>query len=373
MSLLVGVTVVLPFSPNLRRYDMIEEAQVEHVLEEDSASESSPAQKIKQPPVLFKKTQEIIRKTEKILGKKLVAYWTSRSGAVFDDDVISLHNLFKRIGKSDDIALFIKSNGGKIEAALRVVNIIRTYNRNVTALIPLESASSATLIALGSDEIQMGPLAYLTPIDSSLVHELSPIEELFNSKVAVSQDEIYRIIKLWETNAHEGHVHPYQELFKYVHPLVIGALDRSSSLSIKICKEILSYHLKDQVECERISNLLNSEFPSHSYPITLKQAKDIGLNATEMNDELNDMLLELNVLYSEMAQKATTNFDEWNQHDNQIIKIHESDGIQIYYQNDKDWNYIKEERRWQSLNDESTWRKNEIINGRRVNSILHIS
>ena len=347
--------------------------QTKHDQEADLAPEGLPAQTIKQPPLLFDKTQEIIKRTQKILGKKLVAYWSSRNGVVFDDDVISLYTLFQKIGKSDDIALFIKSGGGKIEAALRIVNIIRTYNKNVTTLIPLESASSATLIALGSDEIQMGPLAYLTPIDSSLTHDLSPIEEIYNSKVAVSQNEIHRIVRLWEASANETHVHPYQELFKYVHPLVIGALDRSSSLSIKICKEILSYHLEDQSECERISNLLNSEFPSHFYPITLKQAKEIGLNATVMNDELNDMLLELNVLYSEMAQSAITNFDEWNHHDNQIIKIHESDGIQLYYQNDKDWNYIKEERRWQALNDESAWRKNEIIEGKCVNSVLHIS
>lgn len=335
--------------------------------------ENTPQKNVKQPPILFDKTQEIIKQAEKLLGKKLIVYWTSYSGSVCDNDVIILHNLFKKIGKNEDIAIFIKSSGGNIETALRIVNIIRTYNKNVTALIPLESASSATLIALGSDTIMMGPLAYLTPIDSSLTHDLSPIDEVLNKKVSVSQNEIARIVNLWKENANENHVHPYQELFKYLHPLVVGSLDRSSSLSIKICKEILSYHLEDEKECERISNLLNSEFPSHGYPITLKQAVKIGINAVMMDDNLNELLLELNILYSEMAQKSFTDFDEFNYHDNQILNIHESDGIQIYFQNDKDWNYLKEERRWQSLNDKSTWRKNEIINGKIVNNILHIS
>lgn len=335
--------------------------------------ENTPQKNIKQPPILFDKTQEIIKQAEKLLGKKLIVYWTSYNGSVCDNDVIVLHNLFKKIGKNEDIAIFIKSSGGNIETALRIVNIIRTYNKKVTALIPLESASSATLIALGSDTIMMGPLAYLTPIDSSLTHDLSPIDEVLNKKVSVSQNEIARIVNLWKDNANESHVHPYQELFKYLHPLVIGSLDRSSSLSIKICKEILSYHLEDEKECERISNLLNSEFPSHGYPITLKQAVKIGINAVMMDNNLNELLLELNILYSEMAQKSYTDFDEFNYHDNQILNIHESDGIQIYFQNDKDWNYLKEERRWQSLNDKSTWRKNEIINGKIVNNILHIS
>ncbi|MCL2341719.1 MAG: ATP-dependent Clp protease proteolytic subunit [Firmicutes bacterium] len=334
---------------------------------------SNQRRDIKQPPVLFDKTQEIIKKVEAILGKKMIVYWTSYNGGICGSDVIALYNLFQKIGKNEEIAVFIKSRGGDIESALRIVNIIRTYNKKVTALIPLESASSATLIALGADEIQMGPLAYLTPIDSSLIHNLSPVDEVMHQKVAVSQDEIFRIVKLWKENDNDSHVHPFQELFKYVHPLVIGSIDRSSSLSIKVCREILSYHLTDEAECERISNLLNSEFPSHGYPITLKQTKKLGLNSVVLADNINDMLLELNRLYSEMAQKAFTNFDEFNYHDNQILNIHESDDIQIYFQNDKDWNYLKDERRWQILNDESIWRKNEIINNKMINSTLHIA
>jgi len=329
--------------------------------------------KIKQPPVLYNKTQRIIKQAEKKLGKKLLVYWTSFNGGVCDSDIVALHNLFKKIGKNDEIALYIKSKGGNIQSALRMVHILRTYSKKITALVPLESASSATLIALGADEIQMGPLACLSPIDSSTVHDLSPLDEVMHRRVPVSQNEIYRITKLWGEKATENHVHPYEELFKYIHPLVIGSLDRSSSLSIKICKEILSYHIADEGECDRISNLLNSEFPSHGYPITQREAKRIGLNAVIIDDRLNDLLLELNVLYSEMAQRAITDFDEFNYHDNQILNIHESDSIQIYFQNDKDWNYLKEERRWQVLNDESIWRKTETKNEKTVHSILHIS
>src|SRR5262249_55153665 len=150
------------------------------------------------------------------------------------------------------------------------------------------------------------------------------------------------------------------ELFKYIHPLVIGAIDRSSSLSIKICKEILSYHLPDEQDCERISRHLNSSYPSHDYPITAREAERIGLRVFPLKKEVNDLLLDLNGYYSEMTQRAISDYDEWNYHDNEILNIVESDDIQVYYQNDKDMNYIKEERRWQVLNDKSSWRKTEV-------------
>jgi Clp protease len=326
----------------------------------------------KQPPLLFDDTQKIITSLEKITGMRIISYWTSGRGSVCANDVVALYEMFEKIGYSEKIGIFIKSGGGDVESALRIVNLIREYSKKVVAYIPLECASAATMISLGADEIQMGPLAHLTAVDSSLRHDLSPLDEIRNHRVSVSQDELSRLVKLWEANAKSHHDNPYSEIFKYIHPLVIGAIDRSSSLSIKVCREILSYHLTDAEECERISQHLNSDFPSHSYPITAKEAKRIGLNVSPLSKELNNLLLDLNGVYSEMAQKSLTDYDEYNYHDNEILNIIESEGVQIYYQNDKDWNYIKEERRWQTLNDESSWRKTETKDGEQKKSVLHI-
>lgn len=329
--------------------------------------------KIKQPPVLFTETQTIIKQIEEKLGMPMVVYWNSYNGGVCGNDVLAFYELFNKIGKHDKVAIFIKSSGGNVEASLRIVNIIRNYNKEVVALIPLESASSATLMALGADVIQMGPLAYLTPIDSSTVHQMAPVDAVNNQKVRIAHDEIKRITKLWKLDEHDSQVNHYQELYKYIHPLVIGALDRSSSLSVKICKEILSYHMDDNVKCEKISEKLNNDFPSHSYPIVLKEAKELGLEAIEMDQEIHDLLLDLNNYYSRMGDKSFTDFDEYNYHDNQILNILEAKEIQLYFQNDKDWSYLKEERRWQVLNDESYWHKNELVDDEIKHGIVYIS
>jgi len=325
----------------------------------------------KSPPVLFDSTQEIIRQIEEISGKRLLSYWTSHSGGVCQNDVIALYEILDNMDAEGELVLFIKSQGGDVEAALRIVHLIRERFSFVTALIVLECASAATMIALGADKIQMGPMAYLTAIDSSLRHALSPIDNT-NSRVSVSQDELSRIVKLWENTSNEHHANPYSELFKYVHPMVVGALDRSSSLSVKICKEILSYHLSDDDLANRISQALNSNYPSHGYPITSKEAKSLGLEVDKMDERLNELLLRLNEHYSEMAQQAVTDYDEFNHHDNEILNIIEGRDIQIYYQNDKDWHYIQEERRWRTLNDDSSWRKIVRSNGEKKFSKLHM-
>ena len=105
----------------------------------------------------------------------------------------------------------------------------------------------------------------------------------------------------------------------------------------------------------------------------MKEAISIGLNAKLLEPALNDKLLQLNDLYSEMAQRANTDFDERNYHDHEISKIIEMSGEQIFYQQEKDWHYRKEERRYIPLNDESSWRTAQFDeNGAVVISKYHL-
>jgi hypothetical protein len=327
--------------------------------------------KEKQPPILFEKTQSIIKQVNKLLGGTLVTYFNNPRGSVCHDDVLALFELLEKIGHQEKIYLFIKSSGGNGQASLRIVNLLRQYCKQVVAVVPLECASAATMITLGANEIQMGPMAYLTSVDTSLTHSLSPIDR-DNDRVSVSLDELNRVVKLWQAQGSDKSENPYQQLFQHVHPLVIGAVDRAESLSIMLCKELLAYHIEDEKEAENIAATLNSKYPSHGYPILIEEAKRIGLKVNYLSPEINTLLLELNELYSEMGQRATTDFDDTHAHGNEILNIWESTGVLVYYQQDKDWFYRTEERRWISLNDNSSWRR-VAKNGSKVErSILHI-
>lgn len=335
--------------------------------------EESPEQiKVKQPPVLFDKTQAIIARISESLGGPLIAYWNNPMGSVCQNDVVALYEVLEKLGRQERMNLFIKSSGGNGQSSLRLVNLLRQYCGRLVALVPLECASAATMIALGANEILMGPLAYLTAVDTSLTHSLSPIDR-DNDRVSVSLDELTRVIRLWEKQEDHEKENPYQSLFQHVHPLVIGAVDRAESLSIMLCKELLAFHITDEKVAEQIAGTLNSKYPSHTYPILMEEARRIGLQADPMPAAVNTFLLELNELYSEMGQRATTDFDPTHSHSNEILNIWEAAGIQIYYKQDKDWFYRMEERRWITLNDNSAWRRLEQVNGKTEESILHIA
>ena len=329
------------------------------------------ARPIKRPPKLFRETQKIIQRIERQLGHAFLTYWNSPNGSVCQDDVIGFYEILRKLGKKRTLVLFIKSDGGTGRASLRIVNLLRQHTDRLIVAIPLECVSAATMMALGADEIRMGPLAYLSAVDTSITHDLSPIDK-DNDRVSVSQNELTRIINLWRKEARTNSANPYQSLFQYVHPLVIGSVDRASSLSIRLCKEILSYHMSNEKKAERISSVLNASYPAHTYPITLKEARRIGLPAKPLDSTVNDLLIQLNELYSEMGQRATTDFDQQHYHDNEILNIIEGRDIQVFYQVDKDWHYREQERRWISMNDKSSWHKILPKHGGMEESIFHI-
>ena len=333
-------------------------------------AESKRRIRIKKPPILFSRSQRIIKQLEKALGDVVLTYWMSPSGSVCDSDVLALYEHCRNLSAAR-VSLFIKSDGGSGQAALRIINLLRQHTRRVVAMVPLECASAATMIALGADEIRMGSLAYLTAVDTSLRHELSPTD-IDNELVSVSQDELTRVVRLCEEKARKDDPNPYQALFQYVHPLVLGAVDRSSSLSIRLCQEILGYHMKDPRAARKIAEHLNADYPSHNYPITMKEAQRIGLNIKPLDPTVHELLLALNEVYSEMGQKAVTDYDELNYHNNEIANIVEGRGKMVYFQIDKDWYYRKEERRWDPMHDKSAWHRVERVGRTTRHSVFHI-
>lgn len=328
--------------------------------------------RVKTPPVLFGRTQKLVRDIADSIEGTFIAYWTSERGAVCHNDVQAMYEVLRVVNPRDRITLFVKSAGGDGTSSLRLIHLLRRYVAHLTVLAPLECASAATMLALGADVIHMGPMAFLTPIDTSMEHPLGPVDPR-NESAYVGNDELQRALTLWTKFSPTADVNPFQELYKYLHPLVIGAADRATSLSIRLCTEILRYHMTDLQRVDRVANALNADYPAHEYPITSREARQLGLDVEDLDPTLNDRLLELNNLYSEMGQPAQTDYDEFNYHDHEIVNIVEGPTIQLFFQNDRDWHYRKEERQWVQMNVESSWQRLAQKNGRVERTKLHMS
>lgn len=243
-------------------------------------------------------SQKAIAAIEEILNLRVITIFISRDTSIAQDDVSMVYEHISRIGNVDRLGVVIYGPGGSGTASARIINLLRNYTKEITILIPNMAASAMTMLALGGDVILMGPMAYLTPIDTSLYNDLAPKDPL-GKPVKVEITQIQKYIELLNSGMTLDKVadinhSPYALLSAHVHPLVIGSVQRAFNLSKMLTKEILFSHMDDTAKIDDIVEQLNDKFPTHSYPITLKLAKDLGIKAESLSNELQ---LQCNILF----------------------------------------------------------------------------
>jgi len=89
-------------------------------------------------------------------------------GFIDDSDADNIYNALLNQDKKD-IFLLLNSTGGRIEPAYLISKCCKeSKGKKFIVTIPRYAKSAATLIALGADEIHMGPLSQIGPIDPQM-------------------------------------------------------------------------------------------------------------------------------------------------------------------------------------------------------------
>ena len=77
-----------------------------------------------------------------------------------------IYSSIQGVEEKKDIILFLRSRGGKVEPSYLISQLCNKFKRNKFIVsIPAEAKSAATLLSFGADEIHMGPMSELGPID----------------------------------------------------------------------------------------------------------------------------------------------------------------------------------------------------------------
>lgn len=119
---------------------------------------------------------ETFLRIEKINERPLLCYVSKTHNLnprtpsyINDNDLNGFDDLVQSIkGKSDLVDIFMISNGGSAEASERIVRLLRANFKNIRFIIPANAFSAATLICFSGDQIIMGSLATLGPIDPQI-------------------------------------------------------------------------------------------------------------------------------------------------------------------------------------------------------------
>lgn len=261
------------------------------------------------------KRMELIKKIEEKQDSRLLVYITGdRRGfeTKIGMDVFPMfHEHLMRMGKQERIDLFLYSPGGITIAGYALVNLVREFCKEFNVIISFKALSCATLISLGANEVIMTPMGQLSPIDPSVQHPLGPVIQIPGQPtgqfVPVNVEDVNAFVDLARKeiglNNEESMKKVFELLGTKVHPLVLGAVQRSREQIAFLASNLLKYHVDDDEKIEQIVKILTRERFSHDYIIGRREAKKIlGLNITEPEEDLLKDIMDLFTAHSEILE-----------------------------------------------------------------------
>ncbi|MFN3372423.1 MAG: SDH family Clp fold serine proteinase [Chloroflexus sp.] len=207
------------------------------------------------------------QETMSLLGFPLVRY-------ISIEDSEAVLRAIKMTDRDIPIDLILHTPGGLVLASEQIARALQKHPAKVTVFVPHYAMSGGTLIALAADEIVMDENAVLGPVDPQLgQHPAASILRVLERKpLSEVDDETLMMADIAEK-------------------------------AIRQVKRTVCELLRDKMtveQAEEVAHTLASGVWTHDYPITVDEARELGLPiSTEMPDEIYQIM----ALYPQTAQR----------------------------------------------------------------------
>jgi len=264
----------------------------------------------------------LIEEIEAIRNAKIICYLTGdrpNYETNIAKDVIHLfYDHLADIGDTDRIDLFLYTRGGDTLAAFALVNHIREFCEHFGVLIPYKAHSAGTLITLGANEIIMGKLGELSPIDPSVTTPYNPTLPEPQSPTAapkflpVNVEEVMGFFNLAKNEikllSESSLIEVFKELASKVHPLSLGTVYRAREQIGMLAQKLLEMHYPEEEleNIQKIIDILTKELYSHDYLITRTEAKKLlKLSIVNADGDLETKMWSLYKAYEKDLELTT--------------------------------------------------------------------
>lgn len=190
-------------------------------------------------------------------------------------DADKIYDAVTTFSKKKGVLMILLSNGGVASSAYLIGKLCREYSNNKFVItVPRQAKSAATLLCCAANEIHMGSLSELGPIDPQI--NGLPALGLKNSIEHISE-----IVSVYPDSS---------EMFaKYlklsIEPIQIGYYERAAESAMQYAENLLNTHPDNlPKDANIIANELVYKYKDHGYVIDKSEAvKILGENIIKTN------------------------------------------------------------------------------------------
>jgi len=262
--------------------------------------------------------KQILEAMEAELGMPVLAYVTgdrqNLPTLIAPEQVPLFPRHLRALGAQQGIALLVYTRGGDANSAWPIVNFVRAYCTNVTAVVPFFAHSAGTLICLGADKILMSKLATLSPIDPSVANAFNPQDPTNpQNRISIAVEDVMAYFELANTQGvkrDEDVAAAFARLAESVHPLALGNVHRSIEQIRQLAEKLIRLHSSDANSDEVTERIrrLTTAFYTHSHMINRAEAASLGLPVETPSERVEALMLDY---YDELVAdlELATKFD----------------------------------------------------------------
>jgi len=213
---------------------------------------------------------------------------------------LKLSALLKEKRRNEKVTVFLTTYGGDPNGGFRAARCLRHYYKHVRLAVPSFCKSAGTLIALSADELRIGDLGELGPLDiqvrkGSELQESSSGLDIMQALQAVTshtQDAFHRLLvgtrnlglstKLcaeFASTVASGIAAP---LIGQIDPIRLGEMQRATRVAFEYGQRLNAYG--NNLKQGALGRLIG-EYPAHGFVIDRKEATELFDNVSDLSAE----------------------------------------------------------------------------------------
>ena len=270
-------------------------------------AEAQPDQPLIPPPVDFfqldpgsasddqiqsaveRRISQVVEKVKSISGYNVVVLYDGR--IITRSDANKIYRALSIVDQTRPILLVLRSPGGNISAAYFIGKLCREHtNTAFEVAIPREAKSAATLICCGADEIHMGSLS-----------ELGPIDPQFNGMPALAvKHSLEHLAEI--ASRHPGAKEMISDYLSKSLPVnIVGHFERAAGSAAQYAERLLSNRFPpmNAAANAEIARCLVYDYKDHGFAIDAREAASI----------FGEAMVKTNTPHYDIANQIYENLD----------------------------------------------------------------
>ena len=239
--------------------------------------------------------RRVISQYETQTKRALLVYHSNLNhpgGLMLPHDALSLEGMCGSLDFAaypDGVDLYVHTNGGLPEVSARMLRSLRVRAKHVRVVVPNQALSAGTLLAIGADEIVLGPAACLGPIDPQMVRG-TPNGPPVQRAAKIYIDAYEALVKQAQDAMAGGKFpHPYLQQLQQQDDSFVMECRRARDATRRLATDFLREGMMKGSPAEKITEAVEKlikygDEGTHGTPIYGPKAREMGLVVSDFAD-----------------------------------------------------------------------------------------